>query len=932
MTSIPDPSSSSPPTTPSTPNSASQGVSGPTAAVSTVKVDMPPLPAPDPNKYQVVVIGKTGEGKSTLINTWLNYDRNRPFDNPIIAIPMQYYPKADPEFAGNSSEVNPEEQSQSQTSWPIVYDMAGVQVLDTPGFADCRGTTKDQENLEMIRAAIAERGHITAVILVMNGSVNRQTTQDAYVLENIRSLLPDKILENLVIVFTRCESPINQRYPLTEFCAKVGKPKKVLYMDNVVLGSDPSIWKDNEAMRLKVTQKWHMSMLAMGILNGFLSDLPNVSTKLCEELQEARSRGLTRINDLMISVRNLAKVRQQLTVLANDEKAASMTAADFEAKIKKLPTSRTVWVENSAEPHCTVCVVHIACETPVVCHQNCGLNEVSSQDANHFCNCACMSRTYMGNQVCGSCPIRDPRSEHNDPSATENGCGAKMHLHRRGHLEKGSATVAQMLKQYQAEVSSANNAKNSVQTAKQAAEASLKAVEKAIKDKHDDIGSTFRKIKELCSGYNPVTELSATIAMLQQEASMMRNAQDRKDAEETITRLTDLMNELSKIVPKSAESGPISIEDLDVHFPSIDEDLPDDNTAANLITTNFNTPPPPHAVARTAEPKSMYDSMSEEDEEQGLDRDLQLEVDGDSDQDDVVPTSNHRRCMRSNTRLQQHGQHFGRTNPKHAVGHRARHVESPTDLDSVMEDATLINVSDAESSDDAESMRSSRSNARRLSSNKSFHGKDIARGHVGHRQKQKQQSLFDDIASKEEEALPVDNTISRRLSHASLRPQDASSRSQDADLQSEEDDLLPPLAPSRRSSRGSVTAVNNKQRGMDTSDPIRPSLSATSRKSMPVKTKPKVPMRPERREKTNVVLYNISESTPRTKLAKLARPYGAAHLVLEPSEELDGTQVAKVRFAKMVDAEAFVDKLEEMIESLEIDFASSDAELEDELM
>ncbi|KAJ3355804.1 hypothetical protein GGF32_001821 [Allomyces javanicus] len=457
-----------------------------------------PLPAPNPNLHQVVIIGRTGEGKSTLINSLLNYFRKASFDKPVLAIKTQFCQQVDPKYQHIvSSESDPSNQAKSQTSWPVVYDIGDLQILDTPGFADCNGTETDKANLEMIQKAMASRGHITAVVLVMNGSLNRQTTQDAYVLESVRSLLPDKILENLILVFTRCESTLHCRYPLKEFCQQVCKPKRVLFMDNVVLGSDPATWENDPAVRKKAEAKWKQSMMAMRILTGFLRDMPNIPAKLCVELQEVRSRGMACINDLMTSIRNLGMVKRQLQMIA----------------------------------------------------------------------------------ICKVCPIQEDGTKN--PHATKDGCGAKIHLHRRGYLFKAPVTVSDTLKQLKIR---AEGLQQTAMSTKAAAEADLKAVEKAINDKHKAIAAAFHKIKELCSGYNPVGELSATIAMLQQEAALMTNMDERRDADDNIQRLTDLMKELEKIVPKRQLTGEsFDLRNLDVHFAPLEEAILSENDLANVV-------------------------------------------------------------------------------------------------------------------------------------------------------------------------------------------------------------------------------------------------------------------------------------------------------------------------------------------------------------
>jgi len=277
-------------------------------------------------------------------------------------------------------------------------------------------------------------------------------------------------------------------------------------------------------------------------------------------MAERRAVGLAKIADVMMEIQNLNTFKQQLRTLANDAESANQSLADYKKKLSELSTKQNTWVNDEGRPHSTICNDCIASKTPHICHERCGLRELKGENENHFCNCACMTGRKAGRVICGKCP-----------SVEGAGCGARSHTHRRGYLDMRSATADSAIRDIEAKSKSEEGRYKHATTAKAAAEADLKMVEKRVNTKQEEVAKIYRRILELCSGYNITAELSATISKLQQEAATIRDLEARQDADKQIKRLQDLVVELAKVVPKGAVKD-IDPSKLDILYAVDDDD------------------------------------------------------------------------------------------------------------------------------------------------------------------------------------------------------------------------------------------------------------------------------------------------------------------------------------------------------------------------
>ncbi|KAK2818508.1 hypothetical protein Q5P01_024069 [Channa striata] len=156
----------------------------------------------------ILLVGETGAGKSTLVNTLFNFTMGVTWKDKIWF---------------EIVEEEEKQQRESRTSDVIMYEIFefkenslpfSLTIVDTPGYGDTRGIEYDnrvsQRLLDLFRP---EEGvhEINAVCLVMKASENRLSDRLKYIFDSVVSLFGKDLEENIVALITHSDgtTPIN---------------------------------------------------------------------------------------------------------------------------------------------------------------------------------------------------------------------------------------------------------------------------------------------------------------------------------------------------------------------------------------------------------------------------------------------------------------------------------------------------------------------------------------------------------------------------------------------------------------------------------------------------------------------------------------------------------------------------------------------------
>jgi GTP-binding protein EngB required for normal cell division len=442
--------------------------------------------------YTMVLIGQTGSGKTSFLNLLLNINKLVDINNNLKTMnTFQRYNDIKLEMNGGAME--------SKTANSTIYDTTfqhyKMKVIDTPGFGDSRGMGYDAAHRRNIIDIIKQLTYVNCIILVINGREARMTTQLRYVIDDITSIMPEKIRNNIVVMFTNVDDLLNLNFEISSLKEYIRTDiKHYWYVENPICKL--------EKVQSKKHRKYYESnyIVEEDILDSLKQAFQQTTERILDmynvisHFKAVHSDAFLEIYDLKekIEIQYLRLTIEHKNLLAdidhlNELKKQVQSHANRKEVFKNINKTETYETTKLIDTpyHNTLCA-HSGCNHN--CHENCSLPMTLERGHDIFKGCAAMDESGLKCRICGH--------------------SYKDHYHVRAKYVRTTETRTYidptLLKQF-----------NSAKDDEERTMIALKSLAKNIEENENKLNKIFEEIRKLIIKYETLGLPKSYLRLLQ---------------------------------------------------------------------------------------------------------------------------------------------------------------------------------------------------------------------------------------------------------------------------------------------------------------------------------------------------------------------------------------------------------------------------------
>ena len=340
--------------------------------------------------FTFLVIGETGNGKTTIINSFLNV---------VMGITI------DTDFRYVIVEEDDNSQIHSKTKNVNIYNIKGkdgslFQIIDTPGYNDTQGMPQDKIISQKIFEAFqTQLTSINAICFVVKSDAFRLSPTQKYIFHSILDLFGDDVKENFIAMLTFCDGG-------NSLVINTLKNKESIYSKIIPHVKNPWYYKFNNSAFFSLKRKekftemfWDLGKESFINFISRLKELPKKSLSQSIEVGKERQK----LEGLIIML------QQKLKLCLNNVEQCKLEYKIINDLNKDIKDSQNYKVDiivpkiekEQLKPgiHTTAC---LQCNR--TCHDNCNIK----QDEYKY-NCWAMDKN---SKKCRICPNKCNWSLH----------------------------------------------------------------------------------------------------------------------------------------------------------------------------------------------------------------------------------------------------------------------------------------------------------------------------------------------------------------------------------------------------------------------------------------------------------------------------------------------------------------------------------------
>ncbi|XP_038860864.1 uncharacterized protein LOC120056730 [Salvelinus namaycush] len=329
------------------------------------------------NNKVILLLGATGSGKTTLVNTMINY---------ILGVKWEdcYRFKLIHEVTNKSQA---ESQTVVVTSYEL-YNQPGFQIpysltiIDTPGFGDTRGMAQDKLLTRMVKDFLCHPlgiNHIDAVCFVVQAPLVRLSPSQRYIFDSILSIFGKDVAENILMLVTFVDG---KNIPVLEAIKAANLPCKkdkkglpthfkfnssFLFSKETESSSEEDDTDDDH--KAQCPEQWRSTFKEMKKFFQALESIESKDLTLTKKVLEERElleKTMTRLTpQITAGLSKLSEIKSFKQCLENEDENMKQNK-NFETEVNVLQVKRSKLAQDFAT-NCKICnfTCHTCCFLPI---------------------------------------------------------------------------------------------------------------------------------------------------------------------------------------------------------------------------------------------------------------------------------------------------------------------------------------------------------------------------------------------------------------------------------------------------------------------------------------------------------------------------------------------------------------------------------------